>query len=43
MVKIKVTPLGSVTSSRKELKIKTILNIEKDYKKKFKDPNLLES
>ena len=29
MVKIKVTPLGSVTSSRKGLKIKTILNMEK--------------
>ena len=27
--KIKVTPLGSATSSRKVLKIKTILNMEK--------------
>ena len=29
MMKIKATPLGSVASSRKGLKIKTILNMEK--------------
>ena len=44
MVKIKVTPLGSVTSSIKGLKIKTILKMKKkDYKKKFKELNLFQA
>ena len=44
MVKIKATPPGSVTSLRKVLKIKTILNMKKKgYTKKFKKLNILQA